>query len=230
MVNDYDEYDETHWHLHPFDPVVYDDNYLGLEKVIIRLKDEREYCKEKIIIDQTKNMIKFTSKCEDVRRSGVTINPYMVRNLLHLANMWIFCKHHAGKGPTLKIKLVYADNKQKIKLPAKLKYVSPEFVEFLTWVNRSLDRIMDRSLFLSLFPSLDCTRYLSVSLDGSDKTYYYTTDDPEIDVGTLVLVPVGENGNLLSGQVKAVSYYLRGDEPYPRSKVKKIADVIPIIL
>ncbi|GFZ26431.1 hypothetical protein [Lactobacillus corticis] len=229
MSNDYDEYDETYWHLNPLNRVIYDDN-LGLEKVIICLKDERGYRKEKIIIDQTKNMIKFTSKCEDVRRSGVTLDPYMIRNLLHLANMWIFGKHHAGKGPILKVKLVYADKKQKVKLPAKLKYVSPEFVEFLTWVNRSLDRIMDRSLFLSLFPSLDCTRYLSVSLDGSDKTYYYTTDDPEIDVGTLVLVPVGENGNLLGGKVRAVNYYLRGEEPYPRSKVKKIADVSLIFI
>ncbi|MDD4495266.1 MAG: ADP-ribosylglycohydrolase family protein [Eubacteriales bacterium] len=47
--------------------------------------------------------------------------------------------------------------------------------------------------------------YCSVSLDGG-KTYYYTTEDEPIEIGDMVVVPVGADNTELTGEVDDIDY------------------------
>ncbi|MGI6730317.1 MAG: ADP-ribosylglycohydrolase family protein [Anaerovoracaceae bacterium] len=63
--------------------------------------------------------------------------------------------------------------------------------------------------------------YCSVSLDGG-KTYYYTTEDESIEIGDEVIVPVGADGNELTGVVKDIEYFKPEGVPFPLESTKKI--------
>ena len=64
--------------------------------------------------------------------------------------------------------------------------------------------------------------YCSISVDGSDKTFYYRTRNPEIKVGDLVYVPVGRNYEKKLGQVVAMKNYKGSHAPYPLEYTKHI--------
>ena len=64
--------------------------------------------------------------------------------------------------------------------------------------------------------------YCSVSFDGSDKTFYYRTRNPEIKVGDLVYVPVGKNYEKKIGRVVAMENYRGSRAPYPLERTKHI--------
>ena len=64
--------------------------------------------------------------------------------------------------------------------------------------------------------------YCSISLDGSDKTFYYRTRNPEINVGDLVYVPVGKNYEKKIGRVVAMKNYRGSRAPYPLERTKHI--------
>lgn len=64
--------------------------------------------------------------------------------------------------------------------------------------------------------------YCSVSFDNSYKTYYYLTDDYSINVGDLVMVPVGQDDNLSTAKVIDIEYFKEEDVPFPLDKIKKI--------
>lgn len=63
--------------------------------------------------------------------------------------------------------------------------------------------------------------YCSVSLDGG-KTYYYTTEDESIEIGDEVIVPVGADGNELTGVVEDIEYFKPEGAPFPLESTKKI--------
>lgn len=57
--------------------------------------------------------------------------------------------------------------------------------------------------------------YCGVMLPHSKHPYSYRTDDPQIKVGDVVIVPVGNKGEEVSGTVVSVGQYTRAAVPYP---------------
>lgn len=63
--------------------------------------------------------------------------------------------------------------------------------------------------------------YLGVHF-SNDKMYYYRTEDPTIEPGEYVLIPVGEEGGIDIREVAEIEYYQEEDLPYPLKKTKMI--------
>lgn len=66
--------------------------------------------------------------------------------------------------------------------------------------------------------------YLSVTFGDNYKTYYYKTEDNSIDVGDLVVVPVGTDGKERIVKVVKKEYYQESSLPMPFEKVKTIIE------
>jgi len=66
--------------------------------------------------------------------------------------------------------------------------------------------------------------YLSVSFGDNYKTYYYKTEDNSIDVGDLVVVPVGTDGKERIVKVVKKEYFQESSLPMPFEKVKTIIE------
>lgn len=69
--------------------------------------------------------------------------------------------------------------------------------------------------------------YVSVAFnDYSELTYYYQTDNLEIKIGDIVMVPVGNNNEENRAMVVDVEVYDKNDVPYPLDKTKKVIRVL----
>ncbi len=66
--------------------------------------------------------------------------------------------------------------------------------------------------------------YLSVSFGDGYKTYYYKTEDDSIEVGDLVVVPVGNDGKERIVKVVKKEYYQADALPMPFEKVKDVSE------
>ena len=66
--------------------------------------------------------------------------------------------------------------------------------------------------------------YLSVSFGDTYKTYYYKTEDNSIDVGDLVVVPVGTDGKERIVKVVKKEYFQASSPPMPFEKVKAVIE------
>ena len=66
--------------------------------------------------------------------------------------------------------------------------------------------------------------YLSVSFGDTYKTYYYKTEDNSIDVGDLVVVPVGIDGKERIVKVVKKEYFQAASLPMPLEKVKAVIE------
>ena len=66
--------------------------------------------------------------------------------------------------------------------------------------------------------------YLSVSFGDTYKTYYYKTEDNSIDVGDLVVVPVGTDGKERIVKVVKKEYFQAASLPMPFEKVKAVIE------
>ena len=66
--------------------------------------------------------------------------------------------------------------------------------------------------------------YLSVSFGDNYKTYYYKTEDNSIDVGDLVVVPVGTDGKERIVKVVKKEYFQASSLPMPFEKVKAVIE------
>ncbi len=66
--------------------------------------------------------------------------------------------------------------------------------------------------------------YLSVSFGDNYKTYYYKTEDNSIDVGDLVVVPVGTDGKERIVKVVKKEYFQASSPPMPFEKVKAVIE------
>ena len=66
--------------------------------------------------------------------------------------------------------------------------------------------------------------YLSVSFGDTYKTYYYKTEDNSIDVGDLVVVPVGTDGKERIVKVVKKEYFQSSSLPMPFEKVKAVIE------
>lgn len=65
-------------------------------------------------------------------------------------------------------------------------------------------------------------KYCGVLLADGGKLYYYRTTDLRIDVGDVVIVPVGQNNFEREGVVETVEFCRWDDTPYPLEKTKEI--------
>ena len=66
--------------------------------------------------------------------------------------------------------------------------------------------------------------YLSVSFGDTYKTYYYKTEENSIDVGDLVVVPVGTDGKERIVKVVKKEYFQASSLPMPFEKVKAVIE------
>lgn len=66
--------------------------------------------------------------------------------------------------------------------------------------------------------------YCSLSFGSGEKTYYYRTEDDEIEEGDLVLVPVGPDNHEAVAFVNKVEYFYKEDVPFPLEKTKFILE------
>ncbi len=66
--------------------------------------------------------------------------------------------------------------------------------------------------------------YCSLSFGSGKKTYYYRTEDDEIEEGDLVLVPVGPDNHEAVAFVDKVEYFYKEDVPFPLEKTKFILE------
>ena len=66
--------------------------------------------------------------------------------------------------------------------------------------------------------------YCSLSFGNGEKTYYYRTEDDEIEEGDLVLVPVGPDNHEAVAFVDKVEYFYKEDVPFPLEKTKFILE------
>mgnify|MGYP000844408995 CR=1 FL=1 len=64
--------------------------------------------------------------------------------------------------------------------------------------------------------------YCSVEFENGYKSYYYLTDDDSIEVGNLVVVPVGSDNHEMIVEVVNVEYFSVNNVPIPIEKTKRI--------
>ena len=64
--------------------------------------------------------------------------------------------------------------------------------------------------------------FCSVVFADYGKSYYYISEDDSLDIGDIVLVPVGEETEFKPARVVNIEYFDKADAPYPLEKVKKI--------
>ncbi len=78
-------------------------------------------------------------------------------------------------------------------------------------------------LYRKVFPKKGELIFCSILFQGSDKSYYYLTDDVTMDVGDEVEVPVGPSNNRKVGTIADIACYRPEDAPFPVEQVKQIA-------
>ena len=77
------------------------------------------------------------------------------------------------------------------------------------------------------FPDYDAYHtYCSISFDNSEKTFYYRTRNPELKVGDMVYVPVGNKYEKKAGRIVSMEDVLGKDAPYPLIKTKYIIEKV----
>ncbi len=71
-------------------------------------------------------------------------------------------------------------------------------------------------------PVADGIMFCSCEFEGGGKSYYYISDDPSLEEGDLVRVPVGEHGRTSIVEIVDIEYFKDDEVPMPLDKVKKI--------
>lgn len=64
--------------------------------------------------------------------------------------------------------------------------------------------------------------FCSVTFDEGYKSYYYLTEDDSIEIGDLVLVPVGKDNHVAVVEVVNIEYFSEDNVPLPVDKTKRI--------
>ena len=82
--------------------------------------------------------------------------------------------------------------------------------------------LFDDSYYNKRNPRVDDLIYCSVSVDDSNRTYYYISDDYRVQEGDYVVVPLGKDNEETIGQVVKVEYFTADEVPYPIAQTKHI--------
>lgn len=85
-----------------------------------------------------------------------------------------------------------------------------------------LGHIFDESLYSQAKRRVSDYIYCGCSFEEGGRLYHYRTDDPTIEKGDFVLVPVGSDNVEKVVLVETVDYYSAEEAPYPVAKTKKI--------
>lgn len=72
----------------------------------------------------------------------------------------------------------------------------------------------------------DGIEFCSCEFYDGGRTYYYTTNDPSLEEGDLVRVPVGENGRVAVVRIVNIEYFEEDDLPMPFDEVKSIIEKV----
>ena len=107
-------------------------------------------------------------------------------------------------------------------LPTEWASFANDLREFLLFYGEG--ELLDRRLYEAQKLCPGDIIYLSVSFGDNYKTYYYKTEDNSIDVGDLVVVPVGTDGKERIVKVVKKDYYQESSLPMPFDKVKTIIE------
>lgn len=86
----------------------------------------------------------------------------------------------------------------------------------------SFEEILNPKFYEKVRRLKDQYIYCSLSFGSGEKTYYYRTEDDEIEEGDLVLVPVGPDNHEAVAFVDKVEYFYKEDVPFPLEKTKFI--------
>jgi len=73
-------------------------------------------------------------------------------------------------------------------------------------------------------PVADGIMFCSCEFEGGGKSYYYISDDPSLEEGDLVRVPVGDNGRTSVVEIVDVEFFKDDEVPMPLNRVKKIIE------
>ena len=101
-----------------------------------------------------------------------------------------------------------------------------EHGEWLAEFSKNLRRYLKRwDLFVfdgNTKPIADGIMFCSCEFEGGGKSYYYISDDPSLEEGDLVRVPVGDNGRTSVVEIVEIEYFQEDEVPMPLERVKKI--------
>lgn len=86
----------------------------------------------------------------------------------------------------------------------------------------SFEEILNPKFYEKVRRLKDQYIYCSLSFGSGEKTYYYRTEDDEVEEGDLVLVPVGPDNHEAVAFVDKVEYFYKEDVPFPLEKTKFI--------
>ena len=64
--------------------------------------------------------------------------------------------------------------------------------------------------------------FCAVRFPNSDRLYHYLADDAALDVGDMVVVPVGNDGRECVAEIATVERHRRRTAPYPVDQAKRI--------
>lgn len=102
----------------------------------------------------------------------------------------------------------------------------PEFAETLSeYLNFfNFEEILNPRFYKKVRRLKDQYIYCSLSFGNGKKTYYYRTEDDNIEEGDLVVVPVGIDNHEAEALVVKVEYFNKEDLPFPLEKTKFIIE------
>ena len=82
--------------------------------------------------------------------------------------------------------------------------------------------LFDPALYSRRLPRKSDYIYCSVKFENSYRKYHYISDDSNINIDDMVIVPVGEENRHTIAQVVDIDYCNANDVPYPLEKTKHI--------
>lgn len=100
----------------------------------------------------------------------------------------------------------------------------PKFIDYLyEFVSfYGFGELFDKNVYGKVFPKENDIIFLSVRFGDYGKPYYYITEDDSIEVGSRVVVPVGNDGTERIVEVIKKQYFAADKAPMPLDKVKTI--------
>ena len=105
-------------------------------------------------------------------------------------------------------------------LPTDWPKFMEELMDFLNFY--SAGELMAPGVYAARRRRASDLMYCSVEFDPDGKSYYYISNDPSINEGDIVEVPVGKNNTISTGKVVGVEFFGREDAPMDPVNVKLI--------
>lgn len=100
----------------------------------------------------------------------------------------------------------------------------PKFAEYIFYFIQyyGLNEILDPAIYSKAKRRDGEFMFCSVEFSEGGKSYYYISDDDTIEVGDLVIVPVGKDGHTATVEVVNIEYFSEEKAPFPIDKAKHI--------